>query len=48
MAFAAWERALGKPVITTNQANIAGRSRRYETVNNPMPGLGRLLEQMPR
>jgi maleate cis-trans isomerase len=24
MAFAAWERALGKPVITTNQATLWG------------------------
>ena len=44
---APWERALGKPVITTNQAAlwaVLGVMR----LNDPLPGLGRLLEQMPR
>ncbi len=44
---APWERAFGKPVITTNQAalwSILGVMK----LNNPLPGLGRLLEQMPR
>ena len=44
---AVWERAFGKPVITTNQAalwSVLGIMK----LNNPLPGLGRLLEQMPR
>jgi maleate isomerase len=44
---AAWERALGKPVITTNQATLWG-ALSVMKLNNPIPGLGRLLEQMPR
>ena len=44
---AAWERALGKPVITTNQATVWGAVGVMK-LDNPMPGLGRLLEQMPR
>jgi maleate cis-trans isomerase len=43
----AWERALGKPVITTNQATLWG-ALGVMALNNPLPGLGRLLEQMPR
>jgi len=44
---AVWEWAFGKPVITTNQAalwSVLGIMK----LNNPLPGLGRLLEQMPR
>jgi len=44
---AVWERAFGKPVITTNQAalwSVLGIMK----LDNPLPGLGRLLEQMPR
>lgn len=44
---AAWERALGKPVITTNQAALWGVLGIMK-LNDPLPGLGRLLEQMPR
>jgi maleate cis-trans isomerase len=44
---AAWERALGKPVITTNQATLWG-ALGVMKLNNPLPGQGRLLEQMPR
>jgi maleate isomerase len=44
---ATWERALGKPVITTNQAALWGVLGVMK-LNNPLPGLGRLLEQMPR
>jgi maleate cis-trans isomerase len=44
---AVWERALGKPVITTNQAALWG-ALGIMKLNNPLPGLGRLLEQMPR
>ena len=44
---AAWERAFGKPVITTNQAALWG-ALGVMKLNDPLPGLGRLLEQMPR
>jgi arylmalonate decarboxylase len=44
---AAWEHALGKPVITTNQATLWG-ALGVMKLNDPLPGLGRLLEQMPR
>jgi maleate cis-trans isomerase len=44
---AAWERALGKPVITTNQAALWAVLGIMK-LNDPLPGLGRLLEQMPR
>jgi maleate cis-trans isomerase len=44
---AAWEQAFGKPVITTNQATLWG-ALGVMKLNNPLPGLGRLLEQMPR
>ncbi|MSO99509.1 MAG: hypothetical protein EXR07_00435 [Acetobacteraceae bacterium] len=44
---AEWERVFGKPVITTNQAALWGVLG-IMNLNDPMPGLGRLLEQMPR
>jgi maleate isomerase len=44
---APWERALGKPIITTCQATLWG-ALGVMKLNNPMPGLRRLLEQMPR
>jgi maleate isomerase len=44
---AVWERAFGKPVITTNQAALWG-ALGVMKLNDPIPGLGRLLEQMPR
>jgi maleate isomerase len=44
---APWERAFGKPVITTNQAALWGVLGVMK-LNDPLPGLGRLLEQMPR
>ncbi len=44
---ATWERAFGKPVITTNQAALWG-ALGVMKLNDPLPGLGRLLEQMPR
>jgi len=44
---ASWERALGKPVIVTNQAALWGVLGIMK-LNDPLPGLGRLLEQMPR
>jgi maleate cis-trans isomerase len=37
-----WEQALGKPVITTNQAVVWG-AKRIMKVSDPLPGLGRLL-----
>lgn len=42
-----WEMAFGKPVITTNQAALWGVLGIMK-LNDPLPGLGRLLEQMPR
>jgi maleate isomerase len=44
---AEWERALGKPVITTNQATLWA-ALGVMKLNDPLPGLGRLLQQMPR
>jgi arylmalonate decarboxylase len=44
---APWERAFGKPVVTTNQAALWGVLGVMK-LNDPLPGLGRLLEQMPR
>jgi maleate cis-trans isomerase len=44
---AAWEQAFGKPVLTTNQAALWA-ALGVMKLNNPLPGLGRLLEQMPR
>jgi maleate isomerase len=41
-----WERELGKPVITTNQAALWAMMR-IMGVREPLPGLGRLLAQMP-
>jgi maleate isomerase len=41
-----WEREFGKPVITTNQAALWAMMR-IMRVRDPLPGLGRLLEQMP-
>ena len=42
-----WEREFGKPVITTNQAALWAMMR-IMRVADPLPGLGRLLAQMPR
>jgi maleate isomerase len=44
---ATWERAMRKPVITTNQAALWAVLGIMK-LNDPLPGLGRLLEQMPR
>src|SRR5215472_4706496 len=43
---AAWERQFGKPVITTNQAALWAvlQTMKFTT---PLPGKGRLLEQLP-
>jgi maleate cis-trans isomerase len=44
---APWERAFAKPVITTNEAALWA-ALGVMKLNDPIPGLGRLLEQMPR
>lgn len=44
---ARWERAFRKPVITTNQAALWAVLQ-IMGISDPLPGLGRLLEQMPR
>jgi maleate isomerase len=43
---AAWERQFHKPVITTNQAALWAMLGVMH-IPTPLPGLGRLLEQMP-
>ncbi len=43
---AAWERQFGKPVITTNQAALWAVLQTMK-FNTPLPGKGRLLEQLP-
>lgn len=43
---AAWERQFGKPVITTNQAALWAVLQAMK-VDTPLPGKGRLLEQLP-
>ncbi len=43
---AGWERQFGKPVITTNQAALWGVLQAMR-IDTPLPGKGRLLEQLP-
>lgn len=43
---AAWERQFNKPVITTNQAALWAILQAMK-IGTPLPGWGRLLEQMP-
>src|SRR5436190_315926 len=43
---AGWERTFGKPVITTNQAALWLVMKTMK-VDAPLPGKGRLLEQLP-
>jgi maleate isomerase len=43
----AWEREFGKPVVTTNQAALWAMMQ-IMGVSDPLPGLGRLLEEMPK
>jgi len=45
-SIAAWEEQFGKPVITTNQAALWAILKAME-ITTPLPGRGRLLEQMP-
>ena len=42
----AWERAVGKPVITTNQATLWAMIQMMRA-DEKLPGFGRLLEEMP-
>jgi maleate isomerase len=44
-SIAAWEREFNKPVITSTQASLWAMAR--ELGGEPIPGYGRLLEQMP-
>ena len=41
-----WEREFGKPVVTTNQAALWAVMQTMK-VDTPLPGKGRLLEQLP-
>ena len=43
---AEWEKQFGKPVITTNQAALWAVLRAMR-ISTPLPGKGRLLEQLP-
>jgi len=43
---AAWEQQFQKPVITTNQAALWAMMEVMQMAT-PLPGLGRLLAQMP-
>jgi maleate cis-trans isomerase len=43
---AAWEQQFQKPVVTTNQAALWAMMEVMK-VATPLPGLGRLLAQMP-
>jgi maleate cis-trans isomerase len=45
-SIAGWERRFAKPVITTNQATLWAVLRAMQ-ISTPLPGKGRLLEQMP-
>jgi len=44
-SIAAWEREFNKPVVTSTQASLWAIAR--ELGGEPIPGYGRLLEQMP-
>ena len=43
---AAWERQFGKPVVTTNQAALWAVMQAMK-LDMPLPGKGRLLEELP-
>lgn len=45
-AIPGWERRFAKPVVTTNQAALWGMLEAMK-ITDPLPGLGRLLEQRP-
>jgi maleate isomerase len=46
-SIAQWEREFGKSVVTTNQASFWAMLRAFDT-GDRIPGLGRLLEEVPR
>jgi maleate cis-trans isomerase len=43
---AAWERELGRPVVTTNQASFWAMLRAFDSADR-LPALGRLLGELP-
>jgi len=45
-SIAAWERELGKPVVTTNQASIWAMLRAFGSADR-LPAFGRLLAELP-
>lgn len=45
-SIAAWERELGKPVVTTNQASIWAMLRAFDSPDR-LPAFGRLLAEVP-
>ena len=45
-SIAAWEQQFQKPVVTTNQAALWAMMGVMK-IATPLPGLGRLLAQMP-
>ena len=45
-SIAAWERELGKPVVTTNQASMWAMLRSFESTDR-LPAYGRLLAELP-
>jgi maleate cis-trans isomerase len=45
-SIAAWERELGKPVVTTNQASVWAMLRALDATDR-LPGFGRLLAEVP-
>jgi len=45
-SIAAWERELGKPVVTTNQASIWAMLRAFDSAER-LPAFGRLLAELP-
>jgi maleate cis-trans isomerase len=46
-SIAAWEAEFNKPVVTTNQAALWAMLQTMK-IDTPLPGKGRLLEQMPK
>jgi maleate cis-trans isomerase len=46
-AISGWEKQFGKPVITTNQAALWAIMRAMK-IDTPLPGKGRLLEELPK
>jgi maleate cis-trans isomerase len=44
-SIAAWEREFGKPVVSSTQASVWAMARQLG--GGPIPGFGRLLDEMP-